>query len=776
MKIDLKKKKEKKDKNSKVVQLKQFSVALVGRTNVGKSTLFNRLVGRREALVSRVEGTTRDRREGKGRISGLEFTLIDTGGYVCDNGKISLIEKQINKQTEYAVEKADVVFFLLDGKVGVTAEDRAIAAWLRSKRNVKQFPVFAVVNKTEGVFAHTDMDGTCPQWEDLRAEAYGLGFGEPIGISAEHSEGLIDMFELLKPFGDLLNLNKKADRERYALLEKEKAQRATTEQPYEIETNVPVVGIDVGYEPQEQQDRDDEILQLTILGIPNSGKSTLLNTLLKKDRFITGSIPGLTRDTVSSEVVFQGRRIRVVDTPGIPKADGVLPPSLNSLSIYHAHKQLHYSHVVALILDGSRILTKHDLALAKEILDNGRGLFVVLNKSDVMQSPAAAKKQLVTYMDRYIPMAGHVPSIVVSALYGTGTDAVFPLALTVFDRWRTRVSTGILNRWLDAVTFRHPPPRTSSGKEVKLKYLTQTKARPPSFVLFSNSKEIDKTYLRFLSSCLQEEFDLNGVPIRIFVRVSENPFTVSAFTVQCDAPDMAVYRPVVAFTCHFSEAVALHNEERVFVPNIESISPRNGESDTFVVEARVEDNTLGVLTLVLGAGAFKGGEELSEEYRVSVPYDFIRANVVVTAVIEKMSMTPDYAVVRISGGQTVLQQVQTIDAIAVFPPCMTVLEVTSTVDSYLVTVYVNDPAAIRSSTLRVKEGVIRAYWGSKRNVEKDVSVEVKMVLPAGEPIELWPASGTLFVRDAEFQMDVTALFQNGCKVDASSFSGINADV
>ena len=211
------------------------------------------------------------------------------------------------------------------------------------------------------------MDGTCPQWEDLRAEAYGLGFGEPIGISAEHSEGLIDMFELLKPFGYLLNLNKKADRERYALLEKEKAQRATTEQPYEIETNVPVVGIDVGYEPQEQQDRDDEILQLTILGIPNSGKSTLLNTLLKKDRFITGSIPGLTRDTVSSEVVFQGRRIRVVDTPGIPKADGVLPPSLNSLSIYHAHKQLHYSHVVALILDGSRILTKHDLALAKEV-------------------------------------------------------------------------------------------------------------------------------------------------------------------------------------------------------------------------------------------------------------------------------------------------------------------------------------------------------------------------------------------------------------------------
>lgn len=185
-------------------------------------------------------------------------------------------------------------------------------------------------------------------------------------MSAEHNEGLVDMFEVLKPFGDLINLNKKADRERYAQLQKER-KTEDDEQPYEIATNVPVVRPNHPIHMQDTPDRDNEILQLTILGIPNSGKSTLLNTLLKKDRFITGSIPGLTRDTVSSEVEYKGRRIRVVDTPGIPKADGVLPPSLNSLSIYHAHKQLQYSHVVALILDGSRILTKHDLALAKEV-------------------------------------------------------------------------------------------------------------------------------------------------------------------------------------------------------------------------------------------------------------------------------------------------------------------------------------------------------------------------------------------------------------------------
>ncbi|KNB45684.1 ribosome-associated GTPase [Blastocystis sp. subtype 4] len=503
MKIDVKKKKERKEKMPKVVQMKHFSVALVGRTNVGKSTLFNRLVGRKDALVSKEAGTTRDRREGLAHISGLEFTLIDTGGYVVSNKDISMTEQQINKQTEYAVEKADIIFFLIDGKVGITGEDRGIAA-------VNNFPIYVVVNKTEGLFTKVDANGDCAPWEDMKAQIYELGLGEPIGVSAEHGDGLLDIFDVLYPYGDLLNLRKKEDRERY---EASQQQISTDTQPYDIRFN-------------EEKDRDDEILQLTILGIPNSGKSTLLNTLLKTDRFITGSIPGLTRDTVSTEVEYKGRKIRLVDTPGIPKADGVLPPSLNSLSIYHAHKQLDYAHVVALILDGSRILTKHDLALAKEILDKGRGLFIVLNKSDVMQSTAVAKKQLVTYIDRYIPMAGKVPSIVVSALYGKGTDAVYPLALDVFDRWRTRISTGILNRWLEAVTFRHPPPRTSTGKEVKLKYLTQTKARPPSFVLFSNVKDIDRTYLRYLSSCLREEFNLDGIPIRIFVRTGDNPYTV----------------------------------------------------------------------------------------------------------------------------------------------------------------------------------------------------------------------------------------------------------
>ena len=252
---------------------------------------------------------------------------------------------------------------------------------LRCGQQGTSFPRFH--DQTEGIFSHTDANGNCPPWEELKSEVYQLGLGEPVGVSAEHGEGLLDLFEVLQPFGDLINLNKAAERERYAKILEAK------------EDKMPYMG-----------DLDDEILQLTILGIPNSGKSTLLNTLLKTDRFITGSIPGLTRDTVSTEIEFHNRRIRVVDTPGIPKADGVLPPSLNSLSVFHAHKQLEYSHVVALILDGSRLLTKHDLALAKEVLDKGRGLFVILNKSDVMQSPAAAKKQLVQYMDRFVPQVG----------------------------------------------------------------------------------------------------------------------------------------------------------------------------------------------------------------------------------------------------------------------------------------------------------------------------------------------------------------------------------
>lgn len=206
--------------------------------------------------------------------------------------------------------------------------------------------------------SHFNEDGVCEGWEELKSEMYSLGFGEAIGMSAEHGEGLSDLFELLSPFGQLLNLKKPEDRQTYEVLMKQR-----DNQSYEVRTNV---------DPDEQ-DLDNEILQLTIIGIPNSGKSTLINTLLKSDRFITGNIPGLTRDTVSSEVEFKGRKIRLVDTPGIPKADGVLPPSLNSLSIYHAHKQIQYSHVVALILDGSRILTKHDLALAKEV-DIVRGI------------------------------------------------------------------------------------------------------------------------------------------------------------------------------------------------------------------------------------------------------------------------------------------------------------------------------------------------------------------------------------------------------------------
>lgn len=277
--------------------------------------------------------------------------------------------------------------------------------YLRCGQQGISFPRFH--DQTEGIFSHTDANGNCPPWEELKSEVYQLGLGEPVGVSAEHGEGLLDLFEVLQPFGDLINLNKAAERERYAkILEAKEAKASRSRQGYRVRTNVDVVESSGATDEKNTRDLDDEILQLTILGIPNSGKSTLLNTLLKTDRFITGSIPGLTRDTVSTEIEFHNRRIRVVDTPGIPKADGVLPPSLNSLSVFHAHKQLEYSHVVALILDGSRLLTKHDLALAKEVLDKGRGLFVILNKSDVMQSPAAAKKQLVQYMDRFVPQVG----------------------------------------------------------------------------------------------------------------------------------------------------------------------------------------------------------------------------------------------------------------------------------------------------------------------------------------------------------------------------------
>ena len=323
------------------------------------------------------------------------------------------------------MEKADVLFFLLDGKVGVTNDDRAIASYSIS------FAFFSSPDGSERSRNHSIpgsslwstryLFSTLPRSDGRHFLAHGrqwelpaLGRAQIRSVPAGSGRACGRFRRArrraagsVRSAAAVRRSNQSEQRERYAkILEAKEAKASRSRQGYCVRTNVDVVESSGATDEKNTRDLDDEILQLTILGIPNSGKSTLLNTLLKTDRFITGSIPGLTRDTVSTEIEFHNRRIRVVDTPGIPKADGVLPPSLNSLSVFHAHKQLEYSHVVALILDGSRLLTKHDLALAKEVLDKGRGLFVILNKSDVMQSPAAAKKQLVQYMDRFVPQVG----------------------------------------------------------------------------------------------------------------------------------------------------------------------------------------------------------------------------------------------------------------------------------------------------------------------------------------------------------------------------------
>ncbi|MFL6734809.1 MAG: ribosome biogenesis GTPase Der [Sphingomicrobium sp.] len=442
------------------------TVAIVGRPNVGKSTLFNRLVGKKLALVDDRPGVTRDRREGEASLLGMDFRVIDTAGFE-DEDPASL-PGRMRKQTEAAVRDADVALFLIDAREGLTPLDEEIGRWLRAEDT----PVVVAANKAEGRGG-----------EAGRLEAFALGLGEPIAISAEHGEGVADLFESLRPH---------VDRE-------------------EIE--------------EEEFDEDDPSapLKIAIVGRPNAGKSTLVNRFLGEERMITGPEAGITRDSISIEWDWNGRPIKLVDTAGLRKRAKV-EDKLERLSAADTRRAIDYAEVVVLLLDATRGLEAQDLRIADAVIEEGRALIVALNKWDVAEHASSLFNGVKAALEEGLSQLRGVPVLTVSAMTGKGTDMILQAAFELREQWSRRVTTGELNRWFEGAIEANPPP-APGGKRIKLRYITQVKTRPPSFVVFGNRvDDLPESYRRYLLNALRRDLKLGPVPLRLTLRGSKNPY------------------------------------------------------------------------------------------------------------------------------------------------------------------------------------------------------------------------------------------------------------
>ncbi len=440
-----------------------FTVAIVGRPNVGKSTLFNRLVGRRLAIVDDTPGVTRDRREGEARLGPLRFTVIDSGGLA--EAPPESLEGRVGTQTVRAVADADVTLLMIDGRAGVTPTDRHFARAIRRLgRRVE-----VVVNKCEGKAG-----------DEGFFEAFALGFGDPVAISAEHGEGMDGLYEALLPFAPALEA--------------------------------------AGGEAEAQKP-----VKLAIVGRPNVGKSTLLNRLLGDERAITGPEPGITRDSIAVEWDHDGRPVRLVDTAGLRRRSRVVE-RLERLSAEDSLRMIRSAEVVVLVLDALAGLEHQDLTIARYVVEEGRGLVVAANKWDLVTDRRATQGAIGERLAEAMAQAKGTRVVTLSALDGRGVERLMPAVFKVFDCWNARVSTGKLNRWLERVVARHPPPM-AGRRQIRLRYVTQVKARPPTFALFaSKPAELPETYRRYLVNQLRQAFGFAGVPIRLLVRAGKNPY------------------------------------------------------------------------------------------------------------------------------------------------------------------------------------------------------------------------------------------------------------
>ena len=448
-------------------------VAIIGRPNVGKSTLFNRLVGKRVALVDDRPGVTRDRREGEGDMLGMKFTLVDTAGFEDEDA--ATLPGRMRQQTQAAVDMADVALFVIDARAGIVPLDEEIARWLRGSKT----PVVLLANKAEGRSGDPGI-----------YEAYALGFGDPVPFSAEHGEGMADLFEALAPL---------IDRE---------------DETVEFEAGE--VGDDEDLPPNAP-------LKLAIVGRPNAGKSTLVNKLLGEDRMITGPEAGITRDSISIDWEWQGREVRLIDTAGLRRRAKV-EDKLEKLSAMDTGQAIDFAEVVVLLLDATRGLEAQDLRIASQIYDEGRAMVVALNKWDTVEQGSSLFQGIRAALEEGFAQVRGVPLLTVSATSGKGLDTLIQVAFETRDAWSKRVPTGELNRWFERAVEANPPP-APGGRRIKLRYATQVKTRPPSFVVFGTRvDQLPESYRRYLANGIRRELGFGAVPIRLTLRAPKNPF------------------------------------------------------------------------------------------------------------------------------------------------------------------------------------------------------------------------------------------------------------
>lgn len=453
-------------------------VIIIGRPNVGKSTLFNRLVGKRLALVDDQPGVTRDRRFGEAHLLGLDFTIVDTAGWE-DEDEASL-PGRMRQQTEAALQGADVALFVIDARAGLTPLDEEIARYLHQST----VPVVLVANKAEGKAGDHGL-----------FESYALGFGDPVPLSAEHGQGMADLFEALLPHLD----DKQPEFE-----------------PFETD------------EDGEEHDLSAP-LKLAIVGRPNAGKSTLINAMLREDRLLTGPEAGITRDSIAVDWTWtdpasgEERPVRLIDTAGMRKKAQVTD-KLEKLAVADARHAIDFAEVVVLLLDATRGLEHQDLKIASMVLEEGRALIIAINKWDVAENASGLYNGVRTALDEGLAQVRGLPLLAVSARTGKGLDELIKAAFDLRAAWSKRVPTSALNRWFDDALAKNPPP-APGGKRIKLRYITQAKTRPPGFVLFGTRlDELPTSYQRYLVNGIRRELGFDAVPVRLTLRTAKNPY------------------------------------------------------------------------------------------------------------------------------------------------------------------------------------------------------------------------------------------------------------
>ena len=462
-----------------------FTLAIVGRPNVGKSTLFNRLVGKKIALVDDQPGVTRDLREGNGKLGDIKFTVIDTAG--LEDARDESLQGRMRALTEHAVEISDICLFMIDARTGVTYMDQTLATILR--KNAKN--VLLVANKSEGSAGDS---GTI--------EAWGLGLGEPISISAEHGEGMGDLLHALMPFADQFE--------------------------GELEASMEAAEVDILIDDLGQFDENyfkKKPLQIAVIGRPNAGKSTLINKILGEDRLLTGPEVGITRDAISLSFVWNGTSVKFFDTAGMRKKAKV-QDKIEKLSVSDGLRAVKFAEIVIVLLDADIPFEQQDLRIADLAEREGRAVIIAVNKWDLERSKQKKLNDLIEAFERLLPQLKGAPLVTISAKTGIGISQLHEAIMRAYKIWNSRISTAQLNQWLSAMLISHPPP-APNGRRIKMRYITQPKTRPPGFVVMcSNPEKVPKSYSRYLVNGLREDFNMPGTPIRMTLRsqANKNPY------------------------------------------------------------------------------------------------------------------------------------------------------------------------------------------------------------------------------------------------------------